>query len=183
MDTGCASTTVSVAVAEILLAVSVAVMVTVFIVGVEPLRSAVARPYVPKLFPIVTAASSDELQAAAVVQSIAVPFENTAVAVNCCVVPAVMVELAGAIVIDSNVPPREQLVKFIAAAKSAIATNPLYFKPVINALLPAYSFIFRSSILQRDIVSESDFIINRNKNSSWLFGHGCVGFLRFTAVL
>jgi hypothetical protein len=111
------STTVSVAVPEMLLTVSVAVIVNVPVVPV----TSVAIPYEPRLLPIVTAAS-EVLQAAAAVQLIVVPSENVATAANCCLVPVAMVGLAGATLIDASFPPREQLMTPIATAKSATAT-------------------------------------------------------------
>jgi hypothetical protein len=119
-----------------LFAVSVAVMVIVFVV---PLRSEVARPWVPRELPMVTAAESDELQIAAVVQSIAVPSENVATALNCCLDPVAIVGLAGVTLIDASFPPREQLMKPIAAAKSATATILPYLRILISSLLPRHA--------------------------------------------
>jgi hypothetical protein len=110
------STTVSMAVPEMLLTSSVAVIMNV------PVASEVARPKVPRVLPMVTAVASEVLQVAADVQLISVPFEKIAMAMNSCLVPVAMVGLAGATLIDVSFPPREQLMKPIAVAKSATAT-------------------------------------------------------------
>lgn len=132
------STTVSAAVPEMLLAVSVAVMVITLIVPLEPLTSEVARPLEPKLLLIVTAPAFDVLQSAAVVQSSIVPFENVAMAVNWCLVPVAMVGSAGDTVIEVSVPPLlPQLMRPIAAANSAARIIVLYFKIFIILFSPA----------------------------------------------
>ncbi len=117
------STTVSVAVPEMLLTVSVALIVATVVPVTE-----VARPYEPKLLPIVTSAF-EVVQAAAVVQSIIVPSENIAIAVNCLFVPVAMVGPAGDTVIEVSVPPAlPQLMKPIATAKSAAMIILPYFR-------------------------------------------------------
>lgn len=85
---------------------------------------------------MVTAVESDELHAAAVVQSSVVPSEKIAKALNCCVVPLAMVGLAGVTLIDASFPPREQLMSPIAAAKSTTATILPYLRILIVLYLP-----------------------------------------------
>jgi hypothetical protein len=134
------------------LAVSVAVMVNVPVV---PVASDVARPNVPKTVPVVTDVTSDEVQAAAVVQSISVPLEKTAKALNCWVVPAAMVGLEGVMTIVDSFPPREQLMKPAAAAKSAAAT----ILPYLRIFIIPFSPDTRLKIVG-SIVSESFYIFN-----------------------
>lgn len=120
------------------MAVSVAVMV---MVPVFPVTSEVARPKVPRALPMVTDAPSDELQTAAVVQSIAVPFEKTATASNCRLVPVAMVGSAGVTFIAVSFPPFAQLMKPIVAAKSATAAMLPYFKIFIILFSLVYLII------------------------------------------
>ncbi len=144
MDTRGVLVTIRVAVLEALFTVSIAVMVNV---PVTLVSSEVARPCEPMLLLTGKTASkgapvtgSDELQVTADVQLSVVLSENVAVAVNCCVVPAAMIAVAGVTEIDFSVPPRIQLISPVAAAESTARATIQYFR----IFIVLFSVIFLS---------------------------------------
>lgn len=146
------------------MALSVAIIVYVPVIAVA---SEVATPKAPRALPMETDVASDELQTAAVVQSIAVPFEKTATASNCRLVPIAMVGSAGVTLIDASFPPFAQLTKPIAAAKSTTAA----MLPYLRIFIILFSLVSLIDSLQslsttcrvmdaKSIISETVFIFN-----------------------
>ncbi len=138
METSGVLVTISLAVLEALFTVSTALMMNV---PVTLVSSEVARPCEPMLLLTGRATSmgapvsSDELQVTADVQLSVVLSVNVAVAVNCCVVPAAMIAVAGVMEIDFSVPLRIQLIRPIAVAESRARTTTQYFRNLIFFLL------------------------------------------------
>jgi hypothetical protein len=98
-------------------------------IAVVPEPLAVAKPATLGAFAIVATLADDELQWVVNVMSCVVPSLKEPVAMNCCVLPTVAVEVAGVIASETNVPvPTVNVaVPVTPDAVAKIVTVPLFF--------------------------------------------------------
>jgi hypothetical protein len=129
--------TTSVALAVSLLVRSVAVIMVV------PAATEVAKPVEPVALLTIATCVFDEVQSTADDQFNVVPSVNLAVAINCNVVPVVMVAFTGVTIIELMVPPCRQLINPDEAANSTEKTK-IYDLKVFIRVVSLMSLICRA---------------------------------------